>query len=150
MAARRLDRIDRERLAAQADLRQLNERLRERRDLEWRRAEELSRDLGEERAKFQRAIGKIDDLIWTVEIRPDGEIRPEFSSGDASGLFGGVRRDDERLTRVLPDLCHPDDRYLLDEFDDQIRAARPARRRVPRRRVRRGGPLGLGTWHATT
>ena len=30
------------------------------------------------------------------------------------------------MTRVLPDLCHPDDRYLLDEFDVQIRAAQPA------------------------
>ncbi len=126
VAARQLDKIDRERLAAQAGLRQLNERLRERRDLEWRRAEELNRDLGEERARFQRAIGKIDDLIWTMEIMPAGEIRPEFSSGDASGLFGGVARERDELTRVLPDLCHPEDRHLLDHFDDRLRAGLPA------------------------
>ena len=120
VAARRLDRIDRERLAAQAGLRQVNDKLRERRDLEWRRAEDLSRSLGEERARFQRAIGKIDDLIWTVEVMPSGELRPEFTSGDASGLFGGRPPADGRI-RAIPNLVHPEDQGLLAAFDDKIR-----------------------------
>jgi signal transduction histidine kinase len=122
VAARRLDRLDSERLQAQAQLRQRNDQLRERRDLEWRRAEQLSRSLGEEQARFQRAIGKIDDLIWTVEIRPDGKIRPEFSSGDASGLLGGVRPDGENDSWAVPEMCHPQDRPLLAAFEDQVRA----------------------------
>jgi signal transduction histidine kinase len=127
VAAARLDRIDRERLTAQAELRTLNDQLRERRDLEWRRAEGLSRSLGEERARFQRAIGKIDDLIWTLEVMPDGELRPEFSSGDGSGLFGGGGpAEPGRLARVLPELVHPEDRPLLDAFDAQVRAGEPA------------------------
>ena len=126
VAARRLDRIDRERLAAQDGLRQVNDRLRERRDLEWRRAEELSRSLGEERARYQRAISKIDDLIWTVEVMPDGELRPEFTSGDASGLFGGEQPDRDRRARTIPNLVHPDDSGLLAAFDDKIRQGVPA------------------------
>ena len=126
VAARRLDKIDRMRIGAQDRLRQLNEQLRERRDLEWRRAEELSRDLGDERARYSRAIGKIDDLIWTVEVLRDGTLRPEFSSGDASGLFGGAPRDATDRAREVPRLVHPDDRHLLDAFDDKVRRGQAA------------------------
>ncbi len=125
VASRRLDRIDQERLAAQSELRALNEQLRERRDLEWRRAEELSTSLYEERARFQRAVSKIDDLIWTVAVLPDGEIRPEFSSGDATGLFGGDGPEHAGGSRAIPSLVHPDDRHLIEEFDDRIRAGEP-------------------------
>ena len=124
VASRRLDRIDRERLAAQTELRTVNERLRERRDLEWRRAEELSRRLGEERARFQRSVGKIDDLIWTVEVMPDGSLRPEYTSGDASGLFGGEQPVGSE--RAIPNLVHPEDQPILAAFDDKVRAGQPA------------------------
>ena len=126
VAAARLDRIDRERLTAQADLHAVNEQLRERRDLEWRRAEGLSRSLQEERAKFQRSIGKVDDLIWTVEVMPDGALRPEFTSGDASGLFGGERPDGDDRGRALPNLVHEEDQGILAAFDDKVRAGLPA------------------------
>jgi signal transduction histidine kinase len=124
VAARRIDRVDRERLAAQEGLRGVNDQLRERRDLEWRRAEQLSHSLGEERARFQRSIGKVDDLIWTVEVMPDGELRPEFTSGNASGLFGGEQWDVQ--DREIPSRVHPDDVDILQEFDDTIRAGLPA------------------------
>ena len=122
VAVRRLDRIDRKRLAAERRLLRANEVLLERRDEEWRRAEELSRSLGEERARFQRSVAKVDDLIWTVSVQTDGEIRTEYTSGDASGIFGGNGPAVDLRSRATSKLVHPEDRHLLEALDDQIRS----------------------------
>lgn len=115
VAARRLDRFDRQRLAAQHKLAELNEQLRLGRDREWERAEELGRSLRQERAAFERAVAKIDDLIWTIEILPDGTLRREFHTPNASGIYGGPLAPEDMVATVA-ERTHPDDRHVIDEM----------------------------------
>ena len=46
----------------------------------------------EQQQQFRRAISKVDDLVWTVEVTPDGPDPVElvFATPNATGVFGGA------------------------------------------------------------
>lgn len=126
LAARRLDEVDDARAATLHELEMLNSGLVNGRDEEWRRAEELSRSLELERAMFRRAVAKVDDLVWTLEIGPDAEPTVVFSTSNAGGLFGGELPAGTEVLQRLHELCHPADVMARDRFQAQVAAGRPA------------------------
>lgn len=155
VVAHQLDGVDAQRATVLQELADLNESLREGRDAEWRRAEALTRDLEEQQQQFRRAISKVDDLVWTVEVTPDGPEPVElvFASPNATGVFGGDIPDGPRSVDMLLRLLHPDDLVTTKEFLDAVTDGRPAEAEV---RVRgldgnerwlwvRGAPRRVGT-----
>ena len=70
--ARRLADTDERRRGAIEELAALNASLEEGRDTAWRRAEQLAHELVEERARFNRAISKLDDLVGPSRCTPVG------------------------------------------------------------------------------
>ena len=142
-AARQLDVIDAGRATALTELAELNQSLREGRDAEWRRAEALALDLEEQQQQFRRAISKVDDLVWTVQITPEEQdpVRLVFASPNATGVFGGQIPDRPRSVGTLLRLIHPDDRAVTEEFLKRIVAGEHAEGEV---RIR--GFDGVDRW----
>jgi signal transduction histidine kinase len=130
LTARRLDLAHRRQLAAQEELEALNARLVEGRDAEWRRAEELRRSLADERARFDQAIGRVDDLVWTVEIHEDGAVEMLYSSPNAAGLFGGPLPEGRGAARTVGAMVHPDDVATNAAFMARVSAEQPAEAEV--------------------
>ena len=60
-------------------------------DAERRRADALAQELASAQDEFSRTLSRINDLFWTVEILPDGEITLTYLSADASGVVGKRR-----------------------------------------------------------
>ena len=128
VAARQLDGVETERAAVMSELAALNRSLQEGRDAEWRRAEALSRDLEEQQQQFRRAISKVDDLVWTVEVTPDGPDPLElvFASPNATGVFGGQLPDGARSVSALLQLVHPEDQPVGEQFLKAVAAGEHA------------------------
>ena len=87
-SGKRLDQESRATTAAREELQRLNDGLVEGRDEAWARAEALSRSLEEEQARFERAIGQVHDLFWTVEVL-DGRVEVQYATANARLLVGG-------------------------------------------------------------
>ena len=114
------------RRGADTELKRLNDELRESRDVERRRAEQLQADLEHARAEFDRTMARVNDFFWTVEILPDGEITLAFLSADASGVVGGDVREGHDAAALRDNLAHPDDVEVNAAFTAAIRAGQPA------------------------
>ncbi|MBD8868967.1 sensor histidine kinase [Nocardioides donggukensis] len=125
--ARRLDLAVERQDTAQAELRRVNQVLEERRDAEWRRAEELSRSLDRERELFSRSIAKLDDLVWTMEVAADGSMDLVYTSPNAEGLFGGALPEEMSSMFVAANqLIHPEDAARYEEFLARIARGGPS------------------------
>ncbi len=121
----RLSRIEASRADTVAELEALTATLEEGRDLEWRRAEELSHNLELERAMFRRAVAKVDDVVWTAEVR-ERRLVELFASPDAAGVFGESLPAGTTVISALHDRVHPADHRVRDAFRAQVLAGRPA------------------------
>jgi signal transduction histidine kinase len=113
---KRLDQESRATTAAREDLQRLNDGLVEGRDEAWARAEALSRSLEEEQARFERAIGQVHDLFWTVEVLPGGRVDVQYATANARLLVGGELPAGTDPVTALSDYVHPDDHAARDGF----------------------------------
>ena len=111
---------------AEAELSRLTHELREARDAERRRADDLAAELERVRADFERAMTRVDDIFWTVEVLPDGEMTLVYSSADASGVVGGVVEEGLDVAAFRARLGHPGDADANAAFTAAIRAGEPA------------------------
>lgn len=111
--------------AVREELRALNASLIEGRDEAWRRAAQLAEELAAERAHFDQAIAKVDDLVWTARVA-DGAIEQVYASPGATGLFGGELPGTSGIGATMATLVHPDDRQLYQAFEHRVLAGRPA------------------------
>lgn len=123
VTGRRLQAADGARQAARAELETLVASLREGRDAAWERAEQAARELGQERARFARSVGQLDDQFCTLAVDRDGRIACHFATPDPVGLLGPVV---DRLTGgsavPMPD---PSSDEALATVADQVRAGDP-------------------------
>ena len=112
---------------AEAEVSRITRELREARDNERRRADELATELERVRAEFDRAMARVNDLFWTVEVLPDGEMTLKYASADASGVVGkDVRGEGLDVAAFRAGLGHPDDAEANAAFTAAIRAGAPA------------------------
>jgi signal transduction histidine kinase len=100
--------------------------LREALEAERRRAEALAAELEETRERFDRTVARMNDLFWTVEILPDGEIELVYVSADASGVVGKDVRAGIDAVALRQRLSHPDDAEANAAFTAAMLAAEPA------------------------
>lgn len=124
-AARTLDRADEARRAAEEELHRLNSSLIQGRDEAWERARLLGDELAAERSRFDRAVGKSDDLIWTAEVA-DGEIRLVYASPGAAGIFGGSLPGEEPTWSAMVRTVHPEDVVVYEDFARRMLAGEAA------------------------
>lgn len=117
---KRLDEESRATGAARDDLQRLNDGLVEGRDEAWARAESLSRSLEEEQARFERAIGQVHDLFWTVEVLPGGRVAVQYATANARLLVGGELPSGTDPVAALADFVHPDDREARERFEASV------------------------------
>lgn len=122
--SRRLERVDQQRRRAQEELGLLNASLEEGRDAAWREVHAMRTQLEEERRRFDRAISKIDDLLWTAQVTPQGTLEVVFTTPSARGVFGGGILAGESFLDLMEQLVHPEDRALLVELLAQFGAGR--------------------------
>jgi PAS domain S-box-containing protein len=94
--------------------------------LERRRAEDLRERLARTREDFDRVIRNLDDFLWTVELLPDGGVRPVFAGSRGSSVFGGEPPAGTDPHELLSRLVHPDDRDAYDAFHHEMLAGRSA------------------------
>lgn len=90
VAGRRLEAVDVARESAQLELERLVESLREGRDEAWEWAERIAVELAEERARFTRSIGQLDDQFCTLHVDARGRIGGHFATPDPVGLLSPV------------------------------------------------------------
>lgn len=122
VAGHRLQTVDVARQAAQVELETLVDSLREGRDEAWGRAERTAVELAEERARFTRSIGQLDDQFCTLRVDVRGRIWCHFATPDPVGLLSPVV---SCLTGAPdgPDL-DPASARTLDVVAAQVRAGR--------------------------
>lgn len=122
VTGRRLQAADRARQAARAELETLVESLREGRDAAWDRAEQTARELGQERARFARSVGQLDDQFCTLAVDDQGRVECHFATPDPVGLVSPVI---DRLTgRTHVGLPDPASEEALATLADHLRAGR--------------------------
>jgi signal transduction histidine kinase len=76
---------------------------------ERRRADELAQELASARDEFSRTMARINDLFWTVEILPSGDITLTYLSANASGVVGKDVQAGLDALAFREGLGHPDD-----------------------------------------
>jgi signal transduction histidine kinase len=117
---KRLDEESRATTAAREDLQRLNDSLVEGRDEAWARAEALSRSLEEEQARFARAIGRVHDLFWTLEVLPEGRVEVQYATANARLLLGGELPAGADPITAMASYVHPDDHAARDRFEASV------------------------------
>lgn len=95
-------------------------------DAERRRADALADELRRTRAEFDRTLARVNDLFWTVEILPGGEITLTYASADASGVVGADVRAGLDAAALRTGLTHPDDAEVNAAFTAAMLAGEPA------------------------
>ncbi len=96
------------------------------RDAERRRADALAVELERTRAEFARTMARVNDLFWSVEIHPGGEMTLAFLSSDASGVVGGDVSEGLDAAEFRAGLGHPDDAEASAAFTAAMRAGKAA------------------------
>lgn len=109
-----------------ADLLRLTTELRDQLDAERRRADELVAELERVRTSFALAMARVNDLFWTVEVLPDGELTLTHASADASGVVGRNVSAGLDVAAFRASQGHPDDVEASTAFTAAIRAGEPA------------------------
>lgn len=123
VTGRRLLAADVARRDASAELETLVESLRQGRDAAWERAEQTARELGQERARFARSVGQLDDQFCTLAVDRDGRVLCHFATPDPVGLVSPVV---DRLTgRAHVRMPDPSSESVLDAVTAQVRAGCP-------------------------
>jgi signal transduction histidine kinase len=121
-----VNRIDDQKLLYEADLLALTESLEQGLNKEWQRAETLVHDLARQQDLFERAISKVDDMVWTVEILGPGVVRKIYDSPSGEGIFGGPMPEGANVASVLAELVDPDYMGAYEEFNEKVAAGQPA------------------------
>lgn len=82
----------------------------------------LTRRLAETTARFDGVLRRLDDFIWSVELRPDGSLDVLFASARETAVFGGPlpQRGDQDVFAALVDRVPNEDRALLQAFRDDL------------------------------
>ncbi|MFC4062923.1 ATP-binding protein [Planomonospora corallina] len=97
------------------------------RHMERRRAEELALALAASRRRLEQIIDQIDDYVWTVELAPDGTVRPVYTSPDGgTAVFGGPLPRGPDGFAIMTGHVHPDDLPAFIAFHDAVASGRPA------------------------
>ena len=109
-----------------SELARTNDELRAERDAERRRAERLAEDLAQARADLDRRLSRVNDLFWTVEVLPDGEVTLTYLSADASGVVGGDIEKGLDAIAFREGMTHPDDVVVNEAFTAAMLAGKPA------------------------
>ena len=111
-----------------AGLMRANAELRAARDAERRRAEKLAADLARAQAEFDHRLARVNDLFWTLEILPDGQVVLTYLSADASGVVGADISACEGVDAIAlhERLRHPDDAMASRAFVAAIRGGQTA------------------------
>jgi signal transduction histidine kinase len=107
-------------------LRRRNAELERSLQAERLRADRLAEELGRARAEFERTLSRVNDLFWTVEVLPDGEVTLVHLSADASGVIGTDVPEGLDALAFREGLGHPDDTAVNAAFTQAIREGRPA------------------------
>ncbi len=94
-------------------------------------------ELASAQDEFSRTLSRINDLFWTVEILPDGEITLTYLSANASGVVGKDVHAGLDALAFREGLGHPDD-------------ARGERRLHGRHAGRASRPRWRNAWWGTT
>jgi signal transduction histidine kinase len=126
LAARSVDRIDDQRLRYQGELLALTDSLEQGLNKEWQRAETLVHDLARQQDLFERAISKVDDQVWTVEIVGPGVVRKIYESPSGDGIFGGSLPEGVNFASALAELVDPDFSGAFEEFNERVTNGLPA------------------------
>src|SRR6478735_160652 len=100
--------------------------LQEELEAERRRAEALAQELASAQDEFSRTLSRINDLFWTVEILPDGEITLTYLSANASGVVGKDVHAGLDALAFREGLGHPDDAEANAAFTAAMLAGKPA------------------------
>jgi len=95
-------------------------------EAERRRAEALAQELASAQDEFSRTLSRINDLFWTVEILPDGEITLTYLSANASGVVGKDVHAGLDALAFREGLGHPDDAEANAAFTAAMLAGKPA------------------------
>ena len=95
-------------------------------DTERQRADALAAALALARAEFDRTMSRVNDLVWTLEILPDGELTLTYLSTGASGGVGGDVRAGIDLLAFRQAMSHPDDAEVDAGFTAAIQAGQAA------------------------
>ncbi len=83
--------------------------------IERRRAEELRLALADARNDFDRVVRQISDFIWSVEVLPDGTVKPLYASPNAAAVVGAELPPGADLAAL--------GEQLIDGRDTRARAA---------------------------
>jgi signal transduction histidine kinase len=110
----------------QAELARINGELQTSLEAERRRADALEEELARTRAEFDRTLARVNDLFWTVEVLPGGEMTLVYLSADASGVVGTDVREGLDALAFREGLGHPDDAGINAAFTRAILAGEPA------------------------
>ena len=124
-AARRLDISHAARLEAEESLRLLNASLVEGRDQAWAQAVRLGRELEEERARFERAVGNTDDIVWTIETTTGTPV-VAYTSPNVGSIVGGQLPEGQTVNEAIVDRMRSEDRMKHAEFRRSMLAGVPA------------------------
>jgi signal transduction histidine kinase len=95
-------------------------------EAERRRADELERELAQARNQFDRTLARVNDLFWTVEVLPDGDLTLTYISSDASGVVGVDVRAGLDALALRQGLSHPDDAEINAAFTAAMLRGEPA------------------------
>jgi signal transduction histidine kinase len=102
------------------------EELRVELDTERQWADALAAELALARAEFDRRMSRVNDLFWTLEVLPAGELTLTYLSGDASGVVGGDIGAGIDALVFRQGMSHPDDAEVNAAFTAAIQAGQPA------------------------
>ncbi|MET0838425.1 MAG: HAMP domain-containing sensor histidine kinase [Marmoricola sp.] len=109
-----------------AALERANDELRAARDAERRRADQLAEELARTREDVGRTLARVNDLFWTVEVLPSGDVTLTYLSADASGVVGGDVSLGLDAIAFREGLSHPDDAAVNAAFTAAMLAGEPA------------------------
>ncbi len=109
-----------------SELAHANDELRAERDAERLRADRLAEDLARAQADIDRRLARVNDLFWTVEVLPEGEVTLTYLSADASGVVGGDIRAGLDAIAFREGMTHPDDVVVNQAFTAAMLAGKPA------------------------
>lgn len=90
------------------------------------RADRLERQLRAAQHDVERAMARVNDLFWTVELRGDGEVMVTHLSADGHGVIGGDVRDGLDAVAFREGWTHPDDAEISAAFTAAMKAGQAA------------------------
>ncbi|MDP9431258.1 MAG: PAS domain S-box protein [Actinomycetota bacterium] len=84
------------------------------------------RELARARRQLDEVVSRLDDYVFTVEIKPDGTVHHVYSSPNSMRVFGVGLDPADELTRTFDELVHPEDAAAFRDWHDRGAAGLPA------------------------